>query len=57
MSTRRLAAADRRNSILEAATTAFAARGFDGARTLEIAANAEVSEALLYRHFASKEAL
>ena len=57
MTTRRLAAADRRHSILEAATAAFAARGFDGARTLEIAQAAEVSEALLYRHFASKEAL
>lgn len=57
MATRRLAHADRRSSILEAATTAFAARGYDGARTLEIAQTAEVSEALLYRHFPSKEAL
>ncbi len=57
MATRRLAHADRRSSILEAATTAFAARGYDGARTLEIAQAAEVSEALLYRHFPSKEAL
>jgi AcrR family transcriptional regulator len=57
MATRRLAHADRRSSILEAATAAFAARGFDGARTLEIAQAAEVSEALLYRHFPSKEAL
>lgn len=57
MATRRLAHADRRTSILEAATTAFAARGFDGARTLEIAEAAGVSEALLYRHFPSKQAL
>lgn len=57
MSTRRLAHADRRSSILEAATTAFAAKGFDGARTLEIAEAAGVSEALLYRHFPSKQAL
>lgn len=57
MATRRLAHADRRSSILEAATIAFAARGYEGARTLEIAQAAEVSEALLYRHFPSKEAL
>lgn len=57
MATRRLAHADRRNSILEAATAAFAAKGYDGARTLEIAREAGVSEALLYRHFPSKQAL
>lgn len=57
MATHRLNHADRRDSILEAATAAFAARGFDGARTLEIARSAGVSEALLYRHFDSKEAL
>ena len=57
MATRRLAHADRRTSILEAAAAAFAARGFDGARTLEIAQSAGVSEALLYRHFPSKQAL
>ena len=57
MATRRLTHADRRCSILEAATAAFAARGYDGARTLEIAREAGVSEALLYRHFPSKQAL
>lgn len=57
MAEQRLSHADRRTSILEAATLAFAARGFDGARTLEIAATAGVSEALLYRHFPSKQAL
>jgi len=57
MASRRLAHADRRSSILEAATLAFAARGYEGARTLEIAQSADVSEALLYRHFPSKQAL
>jgi AcrR family transcriptional regulator len=57
MAKRRLAHADRRTSILEAATTAFAAKGYEGARTLEIAEAADVSEALLYRHFPSKQAL
>lgn len=57
MATHRLSHADRRDSILEAATSAFAAHGYDGSRTLEIARSAGVSEALLYRHFVSKEAL
>ena len=57
MATRRLKQADRRRSILEAATAAFAARGFDGARTREIAEAAGISEALLYQHFPSKQAL
>jgi AcrR family transcriptional regulator len=57
MADQRLNHADRRTSILEAATLAFAARGFDGARTLEIAESAGVSEALLYRHFPSKQSL
>lgn len=57
MPTRRLKQADRRRSILEAATAAFAAKGFDGARTREIAEAAGISEALLYQHFSSKQAL
>lgn len=57
MPTRRLKQADRRRSILEAATAAFAAKGFDGARTREIAESAGISEALLYQHFPSKQAL
>ncbi|MFO0689062.1 MAG: TetR/AcrR family transcriptional regulator [Myxococcota bacterium] len=57
MATRRLKHADRRSSILEAATAAFAAKGFEGARTLEIAEAAGVSEALVFRHFPSKQAL
>lgn len=57
MATRRLKQADRRRSILEAATAEFAAKGFDGARTREIAQAAGISEALLYQHFPSKQAL
>jgi len=57
MPTQRLKQADRRRSILEAATAAFAAKGFDGARTREIAESAGISEALLYQHFPSKRAL
>jgi AcrR family transcriptional regulator len=57
MKRKRLAHADRRESILAAATRAFAAEGFGGTRTQQIAKEAGVSEALLFRHFASKQAL
>src|SRR5215468_538334 len=57
MKRRRLASADRRESILVAATHAFAAEGFGGARTQQIARAAGVSEALLFRHFPTKAAL
>lgn len=57
MKKKRLAAADRRESLLAAATQAFAVDGFGGARTQQIARAAGVSEALLFRHFPSKAAL
>ena len=57
MKHKRLAHADRRESILAAATRAFAAEGFGGTRTQQIAKAAGVSEALLFRHFPSKQAL
>ena len=40
--------------ILEAAATAFAERGFTGTSTASIARAADCSEAVLYRHYASK---
>jgi AcrR family transcriptional regulator len=43
--------------ILEAALAAFAARGFDGASTREIAAAAGVPQGLVTYHFESKQAL
>jgi AcrR family transcriptional regulator len=57
MKRKRLAHADRRESILAAATRAFAAEGLAGTRTQQIAKQAGVSEALLFRHFPSKQAL
>lgn len=57
MTQRRLSAAERRRSIVRAAIPIFASRGFHGATTRDLAAAAGVSEALLYRHFPSKEAL
>lgn len=53
----RLSATERRQAILSAAAPIFARLGREGATTKEIARAAGVSEALLYRHFASKEAL
>ena len=53
----RLSATDRRQAILSAAAPVFARLGREGATTKEIARAAGVSEALLYRHFTSKEVL
>jgi len=50
----RLRADQRREAILDAATPLFAERGFNAVTTREIAQAADVSEALLYRHFSSK---
>lgn len=57
MTRKRLIKADRRASILDAATKVFAEHGREGAKTQKIAAEAKVSEALIFRHFPSKEAL
>jgi AcrR family transcriptional regulator len=53
----RVDGAKRRELILEAAREAFLAEGFSGARTRDIAERAGVTEALVYRHFASKKEL
>jgi AcrR family transcriptional regulator len=53
----RLAAGDRRSQILAAAIEVFAEQGFHGTRTRELANSAGVSEALIFRHFPTKEAL
>jgi AcrR family transcriptional regulator len=54
---KRLAASDRRAQILEAARRVFTRSGFAGSRIKTISEEAGVNEALLYRHFASKEEL
>lgn len=56
MSTR-LSATDRRQQILEVASGLFARKGFQGTTTREIAEEAGINEALLFRHFPSKENL
>ena len=53
----RLSADERRLSILAAAMPLFAQQGFKGTTTKQIASAANISEALLYRHFPSKESL
>jgi AcrR family transcriptional regulator len=46
---------ERQTQIIEAALNVFAEKGFDGARTKEIAEAAGVSEALVFKHFKNKE--
>jgi AcrR family transcriptional regulator len=53
----RLSALDRRRQILRAASSLFARRGYRGTTTREIAERARINEALLFRHFPSKEKL
>src|SRR5687767_6461215 len=53
----RMRAATRRNQIVAVAAELFASRGFSGTTTKEIAEGAGVSEAIIFRHFASKDQL
>jgi AcrR family transcriptional regulator len=55
--TTRLTSEQRRQQITESARTVFMAHGLAGARTRDIAAQAGINEATLYRHFKSKEEL
>ncbi|MGW3347126.1 TetR/AcrR family transcriptional regulator [Nonomuraea rubra] len=51
---RRLRRAERREQILDAATRAFARAGYTATGLDDIAAEAELTRAMLYRHFDSK---
>ena len=53
----RLSATDRRQQILDVASAMFARKGYQGTTTREIAEQAGINEALLFRHFPSKENL
>eukprot|EP01037_Dinobryon_pediforme_P008053 gene8053-8130_t len=57
MTRKRIPGAERRSQIVSAARRVFSRHGYDGAKTLQIAREANVSEALVYRHFPSKLAL
>jgi AcrR family transcriptional regulator len=53
----RMTGEDRRQQIVRIAIQLFSQKGFDGATTKEIAARAGVSEAMIFRHFATKREL
>jgi AcrR family transcriptional regulator len=53
----RFTAEDRKQQILEIATELFANQGFNGTTTREIANRAKVNEAIIFRHFPTKEEL
>jgi TetR/AcrR family transcriptional regulator len=53
----RLPARERRAAVLDTACRVFARCSYRGATTAEIAREAGVTEPILYRHFASKQAL
>ena len=54
---RRLSSPDRRRQLIHSAVDLFSRHGFSGTRTKDIAAGCGVSEAILFRHFATKEDL
>src|SRR5579875_402346 len=53
----RLDSDERRRAIVQAAVPLFARKGFAGTTTRELAEAAGISEALLFRHFPSKQSL
>src|SRR5579871_4604264 len=53
----RMSGTDRRNQLLEAALEVFSRKGFEGTTTKEVAAAAGVTEAIIFRHFPTKQAL
>src|ERR1700719_3677445 len=57
MATIRLDSDERRKAIVAAAVPLFARKGFAGTTTRELAEAAGISEALLFRHFPSKQSL
>jgi TetR/AcrR family transcriptional regulator len=54
---RRMPAIDRKHQLLETALDVFSRKGFEGATTKEIAAAAGITEAVIFRHFPTKQAL
>src|SRR5437899_7747796 len=55
--TTKLSGDERREAIIDAVRSVFAEKGFDGTTTRALADAAGVSEALLFKHFPTKEAL
>src|SRR5690242_11322649 len=52
-----MSASDRRSQLLDNALTVFSQKGFNGATTKEIAQAAGVTEAVIFRHFPTKQTL
>src|ERR1700733_6885379 len=55
--TQRMGCEERKQQILAAVQRVFACKGFTGATSRELAKEAGISEALMFRHYPSKEAL
>jgi len=53
----RLPAAERRNQLIQTALVLFSQQGYEGTTTRQIADQAGVTEAIIYRHFPTKEEL
>jgi TetR/AcrR family transcriptional regulator len=53
----RLAASDRKKQIIDIAMKLFSEQGFDGTSTRQIADAAAINEAIIFRHFKTKEDL
>jgi len=53
----RLSGGERKRQLIEVAIDLFSKKGFGGTTTKEIAAAAGVNEAIIFRHFATKEQL
>jgi AcrR family transcriptional regulator len=53
----RLAAPDRKKQLIDIAMKLFSEQGFDGTSTREIAKAARINEAIIFRHFKTKEDL
>ena len=53
----RMPASDRKQQLLETALDVFSRRGFEGTTTRELASAAGIAEAVIFRHFPTKQAL
>ena len=53
----RMSGVNRRHQLLEAALEVFSRKGFEGTTTKEVASHAGVTEAIIFRHFPTKQAL